>query len=68
MGFSPGAFGTVISHCLTKKSLSLMKSATRKISGKPPPTIPTAILIESGSVMRMAWQKISISFPSVVLR
>ena len=33
-----------------------------KISGRPPPTIPTAILIESGSWMRMAWQKMSISF------
>jgi hypothetical protein len=32
-----------------------------KISGSPPPMTPTAILIESGSVMRMAWQKMSIN-------
>src|SRR5262245_34603850 len=38
-----------------------MRAAIMKISGSPPPMTPTAILIESGSVMRMAWQKMSIN-------
>ena len=51
----------MFSRSLAANSLSIIKTATRKISGRPPPTIPTAILIESGSVMRMAWQKTSIN-------
>ena len=51
----------MVSRSLAANSLSIIKAATRKISGRPPPTIPTAILIESGSVMRMAWQKTSIN-------
>ena len=38
------------------------KSADKNSNGMPPPTIPTAILIESGSVMRITWQKRSINF------
>jgi hypothetical protein len=51
----------VFSRSVAANSLSIIKTATRKISGRPPPTIPTAILIESGSAMRMAWQKMSIN-------
>src|SRR5262245_30683762 len=60
-GVSTGVLGTVISRCLATSSPSLMRAATMKISGSPPPMTPTAILIESGSVMRMAWQKMSIN-------
>ena len=51
----------MFSRRLAANSLSLLKTPIKKISGRPPPTIPTAILIESGSVMRMAWQKTSIN-------
>ena len=51
----------MFSRSLAANSLSIIKTATRKISGRPPPTISTAILIESGSVMWMAWQKTSIN-------
>jgi len=46
-----------ISRSQAAKPASMIRTEIRKISGRPPPTIPTAILIESGSVMRMAWQK-----------
>ena len=54
--------GVVISRSQAAKPPRIMRTAIMKISGRPPPTIPTAILIESGSWMRMAWQKMSISF------
>ena len=51
----------MFSRRLAANSLSLTRTPIKKISGRPPPMIPTAILIESGSVMRMAWQKNSIN-------
>jgi len=60
--FGRATGGVVASRWLAAISPSIMSSAYTTSRGRPPPMTPTAILIESGSVMRIAWQKRSISF------